>query len=157
MANIYHEKCSIPLGLERNKIVEVVWLIWNVYFFQTSKVCHKKKTPQRCIIWIFLFIVLYTTIYFIYAQLRLTYINKLRSIDSKITEEFQPVVPGKSYVFVFSAFKFQSDNDRVSIVSIVDKYSPLHDFKCILKKNGSLKENWTNATLEKYQESHHRR
>lgn len=125
-------------------------------FFQTLKVRQEMKT-RRCIIRILLFIFLYATLYCIYAQLRLSYINKSRSIDIKITEGFQPVVPGKSYVFVFSAFKLHSDNDKVSIVSIVDKYSPLHDFKCIFRGKGSLTENWTNATLEKYQESHNRR
>lgn len=150
--NLFH-----ILYKEWNKNVEMIYLFWKVYFFQTSKVCDEKRTPRRCILWICLFIFLYATIYCILAQPRFTYINKLKWIGSKYTEHFQPVLPGKSYIFVFSAFKLSSDNDRVSIVSIVDKNSPLHEFKCILRGKGNSTEKWTNATLEEYPESHNRR
>lgn len=127
----------------------------------------QKKRAHTSFRWSVSFLFLYATIYCFHVQLslRLTQPTDLRSRDTKITDQFQSVVPGKSEVFVFSAFGIHADsdafsysnNDTVSIISIVDMDSPVRDFKCILKRKDPPIQIWAKATLQLYPESHGRR
>lgn len=157
--NIFREKDSINIS----KVVTTS----GIYFAVMQQEVPTKRTTHKSVRWSVSFLFLYATIYcfHVHLRLRLTQTKDLQSRENKITDHFRSVIPGRSDVFVFSAFGIysdsddfsQSDNVTVSVISVVDMDSPVRDYKCILRRKEPPTAIWTKATLQLYPESHGRR
>lgn len=138
-----------------------------MYFAVMQQEVPTKRTTHKSVRWSVSFLFLYATIYcfHVHLRLRITQTKDLQSRENKITDHFRSVIPGRSDVFVFSAFGIysdsddfsQSDNVTVSVISVVDMDSPVRDYKCILRRKDPPTAIWTKATLQLYPESHGRR